>query len=265
MPTEQQGALRDAGLEFVLAPLPDDTGAPTRRLGEHFAVSVDAVRRGGLQLIRQLRARRTSGGERRRSSPASTPVASSYRPGSRAGTISPFPAQSSSRGRARKPSLPWRTGPFAEPARALLAARATRFSARCEPTSERAERLRQRSDGWVVTHGEPHRANLIVDTEGGSPYLVDWDTALVAPRERDLWHGPRRGADGLGRVRRDRRRRRARHRGARALPAGLGLSPTSQLSSPTSAGRTQKTRTPPRRSGTCLPRLPQLRVWLKSP
>jgi spectinomycin phosphotransferase len=36
-----------------------------------------------------------------------------------------------------------------------------------------------------VTHGEPHRANVIRTAEGFR--LVDWDTTLVAPRERDLF------------------------------------------------------------------------------
>ena len=39
---------------------------------------------------------------------------------------------------------------------------------------------------WVVTHGEPHRGNTILDPSGRL-HLVDWDTTLVAPRERDLW------------------------------------------------------------------------------
>ena len=84
-------------------------------------------------------------------------------------------------------SVPWTTGPFAEPARALLAARTEKVQRSLKAHDERATRLRRRSDEWVVTHGEPHRANLIVDA-AGAPYLVDWDTALVAPRERDLWH-----------------------------------------------------------------------------
>jgi spectinomycin phosphotransferase/16S rRNA (guanine(1405)-N(7))-methyltransferase len=41
----------------------------------------------------------------------------------------------------------------------------------------------------VLTHGEPHRANTMLTADGWR--LVDWDTALVAPPERDLWHlGP---------------------------------------------------------------------------
>ena len=37
----------------------------------------------------------------------------------------------------------------------------------------------------VLTHGEPHAGNTIRTTDGWC--LVDWDTALVAPPERDLW------------------------------------------------------------------------------
>jgi thiamine kinase-like enzyme len=37
----------------------------------------------------------------------------------------------------------------------------------------------------VLTHGEPHRANTINTAEG--VVLIDWDTALLAPPERDLW------------------------------------------------------------------------------
>ncbi len=38
---------------------------------------------------------------------------------------------------------------------------------------------------WIVTHGEPHAAN-VVHTYAG-PVLIDWDTVRLAPRERDLW------------------------------------------------------------------------------
>jgi spectinomycin phosphotransferase len=42
-----------------------------------------------------------------------------------------------------------------------------------------------RSRDWVVTHGEPHAANVI--SEGDRHALVDWDTVALAPPERDLW------------------------------------------------------------------------------
>jgi len=38
---------------------------------------------------------------------------------------------------------------------------------------------------WVVTHGEPHSANVL-RTADGRMHLVDWGTVRLAPRERDL-------------------------------------------------------------------------------
>lgn len=37
----------------------------------------------------------------------------------------------------------------------------------------------------VLTHGEPHAANTMLTLEGWK--LIDWDTAALAPAERDLW------------------------------------------------------------------------------
>jgi spectinomycin phosphotransferase len=37
----------------------------------------------------------------------------------------------------------------------------------------------------VLTHGEPHSGNLI--RRGADYLLIDWDTAGLAPPERDLW------------------------------------------------------------------------------
>ncbi len=49
-----------------------------------------------------------------------------------------------------------------------------------------AEQVRQHGNEPVLTHGEPHAGNLFV--VDGRSLLIDWDTALVAPPERDLWH-----------------------------------------------------------------------------
>jgi aminoglycoside phosphotransferase (APT) family kinase protein len=38
-------------------------------------------------------------------------------------------------------------------------------------------------DRFVVTHGEPHAGNVLLTRRG--PVLVDWDTVLAAPPERD--------------------------------------------------------------------------------
>jgi spectinomycin phosphotransferase len=78
---------------------------------------------------------------------------------------------------------PWTGGPYAEPARALLA-----------DAAGLVRRQLDRLDRWsagpvatevVITHGEPHPGNVI-RTPGGL-MLIDWDTVGLAPPERDLW------------------------------------------------------------------------------
>src|SRR4051812_37578566 len=74
-------------------------------------------------------------------------------------------------------------GPFARPCTELLARHRDGLTA-----------MLQRYDGLVarcgrsravLTHGEPHPGNTML-TEAGWR-LIDWDTVLVAPPERDLW------------------------------------------------------------------------------
>lgn len=45
--------------------------------------------------------------------------------------------------------------------------------------------IRQEGGAPVITHGEPHAAN-VVHTDRGAK-LIDWDTVRWGPRERDLW------------------------------------------------------------------------------
>ena len=42
------------------------------------------------------------------------------------------------------------------------------------------------ADPWVLTHGEPDSDNVI-RTDDGALLLIDWTTAAIAPRERDLY------------------------------------------------------------------------------
>jgi spectinomycin phosphotransferase/16S rRNA (guanine(1405)-N(7))-methyltransferase len=75
-------------------------------------------------------------------------------------------------------------GPYSGPTAALLAHRGhdirdalARYDALVAHAHEQSRR--------VVTHGEPHPGNTIRTTSGWM--LVDWDTVLIAPPERDLW------------------------------------------------------------------------------
>ena len=80
---------------------------------------------------------------------------------------------------------PWTGGPFGEPARALLAARADDVRALLHEHDRLADAVRRGGSEWVVTHGEVKPDNMLVTAAG--LVLVDWDTALLAPAARDLW------------------------------------------------------------------------------
>ena len=85
----------------------------------------------------------------------------------------------------RDRSGPWDNGPFAEPARRLLDHSGGPIIDALARHDRLADGVRANRDRWVVTHGEPHRANTIETADG--VVIVDWDTAAVAPPERDLW------------------------------------------------------------------------------
>jgi spectinomycin phosphotransferase len=63
-----------------------------------------------------------------------------------------------------------------------------------------ADEIQTRSLGMVLTHGDIHAGNVLIDDEGRL-FIVDWDTLQTAPKERDLmyvgagigevWNSPR--------------------------------------------------------------------------
>jgi aminoglycoside phosphotransferase (APT) family kinase protein len=79
----------------------------------------------------------------------------------------------------------WDSGPYGEPARQLLAAHAVELRCLLDRRDQLAAEARRRPDRMVLTHGEPHPGNFI--RTGSRWMLVDWDTVLIAPPERDLW------------------------------------------------------------------------------
>jgi spectinomycin phosphotransferase len=79
----------------------------------------------------------------------------------------------------------WSSGPFGEPTRRLLTDTAAGLVQRFEEYDKLATEVSESPEPWVITHGEPHRANVI-RAANGDMLLVDWDTTLLAPRERDL-------------------------------------------------------------------------------
>jgi spectinomycin phosphotransferase len=85
----------------------------------------------------------------------------------------------------RELDRPWTGGPFAEPARSLLADAAARIRQRLDTLDQRARDAACAGE-IVVTHGEPHPGNVI-RAPGGDLMLIDWDTVGLARPERDLW------------------------------------------------------------------------------
>lgn len=175
-------ALRDdAGLTFVIAPILTDSGALLAAVSDEWVMHVyhrltvlDSTKHGphpepdAVELIREIH--------------AATPVTARH------ARTEDFSIQHRAGLEAALGDLdgPWDAGPYGERTRALVSAHA-----------EGLERLLAAHDrlvaevspeGWVVTHGEPHRGNVFRTTQGWA--VVDWDTALVAPPARDLWDLP---------------------------------------------------------------------------
>ncbi|GIF22153.1 spectinomycin phosphotransferase [Actinoplanes tereljensis] len=79
----------------------------------------------------------------------------------------------------------WTGGPYAVPAQSLLATHQRKIHAWLDRRDRMAAGLKAGAAGWVITHGEPHPGNVLHGPTG--PLLIDWDTTRIAPPERDLW------------------------------------------------------------------------------
>jgi spectinomycin phosphotransferase len=167
-------ALRDAGLEFVIAPVASELGeiaVPYRG----YAVSLtpwlaDAVDHPGTgRDVAELAA-------------ALHGATESVRGVARVDDLQIESRTALDRALAEL-EQPWSSGPYAEHVRRALVVAAPRLRADLLAYDERSTRVDR--GGFVVTHGELKAGNLLTTPTGLA--LVDWDTALLAPRERDLW------------------------------------------------------------------------------
>lgn len=176
-------ALRDCGRTFVVAPVPTLDGEPLVRASDGFGVALypfidgqsfewggfatPAHRRGMLDLIV---ATHTAPDAVRRQA-AADDFAVSHRDELEATVGSAEDAAD--------------RGPYARPAALLLDANAAAIRRLLARYDELAARCRAEPPRTVLTHGEPHPGNTMLTSDGW--LLIDWDTALVAPPERDLW------------------------------------------------------------------------------
>ncbi len=79
---------------------------------------------------------------------------------------------------------PWETGPYGDRARRALAKVQQPVRSLLRRFDEAAASCSPSTPGWVVTHGEPHTANVLWTDTG--PLLIDWESVALAPPERDL-------------------------------------------------------------------------------
>ena len=175
--------LRECGRTFVVAPVPARDGEPLARVGSRFGVAVYPFVAGQsfdwakfsspahrLAVLDLLAATHTAPPAARRRAQADdfrVPHRDELEAACQPGDGTPD------------------RGPCSRPAARLVqqhAAPLRRLLARYDHLVAAA---RTQSSPTVLTHGEPHPGNTML-TAGGW-VLIDWDTAMAAPPERDLW------------------------------------------------------------------------------
>jgi spectinomycin phosphotransferase len=176
-------ALRyEAGLQFVIAPVAACDGQPLRRVGETYSASVfpflpgashpfgpytdERVRGQVLDMIAALH--------------QATPAVRDRAPGH----VLCFAGREELEAFVLSPDRAWDGGPFAETARGLLLPLTADLAQLVTAFDRLAASTRPARGGLVITHGEPHPANIM--TAGGRLVLIDWDTVALAPPERDV-------------------------------------------------------------------------------
>jgi spectinomycin phosphotransferase len=186
-------ALRhEAGLDFVVAPVASVDGDLVRRLDDKYTVSVfpflagrsfafgsypdEGLRERALDLVAALH---------RTPLPLAATVPA-HVPG--------FGGRDDLQAFLVDPARPWNDGPFGAAVRGLLAPRAADLSLLLAAFDRLVEATAPARGSPVITHGEPHPGNLL--SVEGRLLLIDWDTAALAPPERDA--SVMLGADGEG-------------------------------------------------------------------
>jgi spectinomycin phosphotransferase len=176
--------LRDGGLSFVVAPIPTRKGEPLRRLDSRYTIALfpllegeagefgyfeddDDGRRAVVAMLAELHQATAAAGSAVRTAGLD------------------LPGRHHLEAALFELNEPWTGGPLSEPARAAVRDAASALAELLTLADRLAADAQKRGGGWVVTHGEPHAANVMRTGEGR--FLVDWDTVALAPPERDLW------------------------------------------------------------------------------
>ncbi len=173
--------LADAGLHFVVAPVPAAGGDVVIHAWPDYAISVFPFVDG----VPGQWGDTFSGPDR---AAMTDLLARLHTADARAGPVpvrdlSP-PSRAHLERSLRERGRSWRGGPYAEAARALVSQQAAGLTTALAVFDELAAQVAA-SSALVLTHGEPKPNNVI--RRGAAFLLIDWDTVGLAPPERDLW------------------------------------------------------------------------------
>lgn len=182
--------VRDLNLPFTIAPMSMRNGevlariAPGYSLVVHPFVGGDPVGRyGDYELEADQRAVLSMLIELHRATPAARPSA----------LVDDFgiPSRREFEALLSGGGARWQTGPYADRTRSLLSTHRGAVVRLLRVYDDLVADVRRRPERMVITHGEPHPGNVMVTTAeagGEKRYrLIDWDTNMIAPPERDLW------------------------------------------------------------------------------
>jgi spectinomycin phosphotransferase/16S rRNA (guanine(1405)-N(7))-methyltransferase len=176
-------ALRATDRHFVVAPRPNREGEPLARCADYFTVAVYPFvegesfdggtfspqhRRAALDLVLAVH-----------SAPPKvrdTALTDDY--------VIPFRGSVTSLLDGRITVDP-QLGPYARPAAELLTSHSSEVHQALARYDDLVAEAQAETLDLVLTHGEPHPGNTMRTEDGW--LLIDWDTVLVAPPERDLW------------------------------------------------------------------------------
>ena len=168
-------AVRDAGLEFVVAPVPNLGGDVLLRLTSRWVLALYPHIEGEMRADERLPESAALIGRLHRTKPP--------------GVIRPWdpaiPHRGVLDGALSQLDVAWDYGPFSERCRASLSKSREGLEATLARYEALARTFTSGQDGWVVTHGDSHGSNFISGADG-SLHLIDWDGACLAPPERDL-------------------------------------------------------------------------------
>jgi spectinomycin phosphotransferase len=177
-------ALRNGGLDFVIGPIPTRKGESLRRLDSRYAIALFPFVEGEAGEFGYFE----DDGDGRRAvvamlaelHQATAAVGSAVRTSGL-----DLPGRRHIEAALLELNGAWTGGPLSEPARDAVRDSASELAELLTLADRLAADAHKRGGGWVVTHGEPHAANVMRGSEGR--LLVDWDTVALAPPERDLW------------------------------------------------------------------------------